>query len=214
MPRVARQRTKYHAATPSNSVFSQRPTPAVESPFSSSNFFASIASTSDSIRPQASATNDIVSAAVSLEAKDEPQQSNVETKGPLPRNKKEKRVRRHQKWVEKMNAVQFAKRQQQKTKDRQSNRSALIRGMNSIQSSLREVQAEIIAKDVLAPEKDTTKTRKSSDTGKIISRKARNKAAIKEEKRFGQVLLHPDFRANPLATIQKHLANTLNTEPK
>ncbi|KAJ2806286.1 hypothetical protein H4R20_001744 [Coemansia guatemalensis] len=197
MPRVARPRTKYHTTT-SSTAFSQRPT--VGEGISSPNFFSSLTPSS---KPT---TTDIVSAPVSLAPPNEP---NSVTNLTEPRTKKEKRVQRHQRWVEKMNAAQFAQRQQQKARDRQSDRSALIRGMSSMQSSLKEVQAGIVA-EVLSLGKEA----KKAETGNVVSRKARNKAAIREEKRFGQVLRHPDFRANPLATIRQHLANTLTPDSK
>ncbi|KAJ2558884.1 hypothetical protein EV175_000588 [Coemansia sp. RSA 1933] len=131
------------------------------------------------------------------------------------RTKKTKRIERHKKWMEKIDAAQTAKRERQRKEGRATDKSALIRGLGGIQESLRDIQAQVLAKGLLSLDEKKKERRKSSssnDNGVPRSRKARNNAAIKEEKRFGQILLHPAFQANPLATIRQHLANTLGTE--
>ncbi|KAJ1664095.1 hypothetical protein IW140_004308 [Coemansia sp. RSA 1813] len=160
MPRVTRQRTKFHKS-------------------------------------------DISSAPVLLEQQDEPE----------TRTKKTKRIERHKKWMEKIDAAQGAKKERQRQEGRATSKSALIRGLGNMQESLRDIQAQVLAKGLLSlDEKKEGSTRKNNNGGVPKSRKARNNAAIKEEKRFGQVLLHPAFQANPLATIRQHLANTLGSD--
>ncbi|KAJ2716597.1 hypothetical protein H4R19_000550 [Coemansia spiralis] len=127
-----------------------------------------------------------------------------------PSGKKAKRVARHKQWIEKLDAAQTAQRQQRKKQARAADKSALIRGMDGMQQSLREVQAQVLALDMLAPQRPAVAVTNSKHNT-IVSRKARNKAARAEEKRFGQVLRHPAFHADPLATIREHLANTLGT---
>ncbi|KAJ2705176.1 hypothetical protein FB645_002656 [Coemansia sp. IMI 203386] len=133
--------------------------------------------------------------------------------------KKEKRLEKHNKWMDKMNQARQTKRQEQKQQGRETNKSALIRGMRTLDDSLREVRAEIVANHLLKlGNASTSKNGSGGTTGNSAdrnsgsnpkSRKARNKAAIVEEKRFTQVLAHPAFKANPLATIREHLSNTL-----
>ncbi|KAJ2223972.1 hypothetical protein IWW45_008207 [Coemansia sp. RSA 485] len=119
-----------------------------------------------------------------------------------------------------MNQARQTKRQEQKQQGRETNKSALIRGMRTLDDSLREVRAEIVANHLLKLGSASTSKQHGSGgaTGNSAgrnsgsnpkSRKARNKAAIVEEKRFTQVLAHPAFKANPLATIREHLSNTL-----
>ncbi|KAJ1801644.1 hypothetical protein LPJ59_000133 [Coemansia sp. RSA 2399] len=130
------------------------------------------------------------------------------------RTKKTKRIERHKKWMEKIDAAQVAKKERQRQEGRATDKSALIRGLGGMKESLRDIQAQALAEGLLSLDE---KKKKAGEPGKNNnnnnsvprSRKARNNAAIKEEKRFGQVLLHPAFQANPLATIRQHLANTL-----
>lgn len=172
MPRVNRQRTKYHH-----------------------HHHTATDKTED--------TGDLVSAPVSLLPSTENPTTN--------KSKKEKRVERHKKWMDKINVAQTQKKKEQLQQGRSTNKSALIRGMGGLQESLREAQAEIMAQHLLSlekkPEKQQQKPTNRQNAPK--SRKARGKAAIKEEKRFGQILKHPAFQTNPLATIRQHLANTL-----
>ncbi|KAJ2402800.1 hypothetical protein GGI23_000455 [Coemansia sp. RSA 2559] len=135
------------------------------------------------------------------------------------RTKKTKRIERHKKWMEKIDAAQVARKERQRQEGRATDKSALIRGLGGMKESLRDIQAQILAKGLLSLDETKTKTKKAGESGKnnnnnnVVpkSRKARNNAAIKEEKRFGQILLHPAFQANPLATIRQHLANTLGS---
>ncbi|KAJ1642812.1 hypothetical protein J3B02_000514 [Coemansia erecta] len=152
------------------------------------------------------APTDIVSAAVPLV------DPSVEQSEPR-QTKKVKRLEKHAKWMEKMNQVQQSKRLEQRQQGRETNKSALIRGMRTLDDTLREVRAEMAASHLLKlGNKAANKGQKGTGESKANnpkSRKARNKAAIVEEKRFTQVLAHPAFKANPLATIREHLSNTL-----
>ncbi|RUS20446.1 ribosome biogenesis protein SLX9-domain-containing protein [Endogone sp. FLAS-F59071] len=49
---------------------------------------------------------------------------------------------------------------------------------------------------------------------KVTSKKGRKNTAVKEILRFQKVLQHPAFKASPLATIQQHVKNTLETVQK
>ncbi|KAJ2881355.1 hypothetical protein H4R27_004140 [Coemansia aciculifera] len=185
MPRVTKERTKYHA-----------PKAAVAAP-----------------KPTSDAGN-IVSAPVSL-AVNSDTATNIEKDVTQLKSKRAKRADRHQKWMDKIGAAQTKQKLEQRQQGRQTNPSALIRGMSGMKASLKEVQAELIAQHLLSlnSKGPTTNVNRPSTTSNAShlpkSRKARDKAAIKEEKRFGQILLHPAFQANPLATIRQHLANTL-----
>ncbi|KAJ1933287.1 hypothetical protein EC988_009167, partial [Linderina pennispora] len=121
------------------------------------------------------------------------------------------------KWMEKMQAARNADRKHKQRKGRSTNKSALIRGMGGLEESLREIQADQLAKDLFAPAKKAKKAAAvGGTTGPLQqgpkSLKAKHKAAIKEEKRFVQILGHPAFKADPLATIRQHLANSLNQQ--
>ncbi|KAJ2037922.1 hypothetical protein H4S03_002661 [Coemansia sp. S3946] len=185
MPRVTKERTKYHAP---KAAAVPKPTPDV---------------------------GNIVSAPVSLTVS-----TNTEKDVTQLKSKRAKRADRHQKWMDKIGAAQTKQKLEQRQQGRQTNPSALIRGMSGMKTSLKEVQAELIAQHLLSlnSKGPTTNRPATSNNASHLpkSRKARDKAAIKEEKRFGQILLHPAFQANPLATIRQHLANTLpqqTTEP-
>ncbi|KAJ1922507.1 hypothetical protein GGI09_002168 [Coemansia sp. S100] len=189
MPRVTKERTKYHAP---KAVAAPKPTPDV---------------------------GNIVSAPVSLTVNNS---TNTEKDVTQLKSKRAKRADRHQKWMDKIGAAQTKQKLEQRQQGRQTNPSALIRGMSGMKTSLKEVQAELIAQHLLSlnSKGPTTNRPATSNNASHLpkSRKARDKAAIKEEKRFGQILLHPAFQANPLATIRQHLANTLpqqqqTTEP-
>ncbi|KAJ2505628.1 hypothetical protein GGI11_006938 [Coemansia sp. RSA 2049] len=135
------------------------------------------------------------------------------------RTKKTKRIDRHKKWMEKIDAARVSKKQRLRQEGRATNKSALVRGLGGMRDSLREIQAQVLAAGLLSldgnerKKGDEIKPMKNTATAESApkSRRARNNAAIKEEKRFGQVLLHPAFQANPLATIRQHLANTLTS---
>ncbi|KAJ2008284.1 hypothetical protein GGI04_001207 [Coemansia thaxteri] len=117
--------------------------------------------------------------------------------------------------MDKIGTAQSTLKKEKKQQARETNPSALIRGMGGIKNSLREVQAELIAQHLLSlgsGSKGTAGAKAPKTPVAVVepkSRKARNKAAIREEKRFGQILQHPAFQASPLATIRQHLANTL-----
>ncbi|KAJ2621926.1 hypothetical protein H4R22_005216 [Coemansia sp. RSA 1290] len=209
MPRIARERTKYHASTRPQAVVGMAAAASKPASAVPSDFFASIlpqpqpASTAARTLPTAAAT-DIASAPVPLAT------GTADAEKELPRQtKKAKRVERHKKWLDKLNTAQALQRQQQRQQSRLTDKSALVRGMSQMQSSLRQVQAEMIAAD-LSGNSATRPKQKQPDIPK--SRKARNRAAIQEEQRFSQVLQHPAFKADPLATIRKHLSNTLQQQ--
>ncbi|KAJ1727116.1 hypothetical protein LPJ61_004753, partial [Coemansia biformis] len=187
MPRVARERTKYHASSNASSALLGRPsaaaTPAATHATPSPSFFAALLPATTPA-PQLAKKQDIVSAPIALNTPAATTKEGPEEAGPGRKNKKEKRIERHKKWIEKLDAAQAAQRQHKKKQARAADKSALIRGMDGIQESLREVQAQVLAKDLLALEKKTTETAPNKNTA--VSRKARNKAALKEEKRFGQ----------------------------
>ncbi|KAJ2488496.1 hypothetical protein IWW37_004767 [Coemansia sp. RSA 2050] len=183
MPRVAKERTKYHAPKAA-AVSLPKSTPDV---------------------------GDIVSAPVPLAAPAKAAEKDVTQP---PKSKRAKRADRHQKWMDKIGAAHTQQKLEQRQRGRQTNPSALIRGMTGMKASLKEVQAELIAQHLLSltssnNNNKSTSVRAASAAQLPKSRKARDKAAVKEERRFGQVLLHPAFQANPLATIRQHLANTL-----
>ncbi|KAJ2698888.1 hypothetical protein H4218_003013 [Coemansia sp. IMI 209128] len=178
MPRVTKERTKYHAP---------KAAPAT--------------------KPVTDAGN-IVSAPVPLTDKASEKKDVAQ---PL-KSKRAKRADRHQKWMDKIGAAHTQQKLEQRQQGRQTNPSALIRGMTGMKASLKEVQAELIAQHLLSLNKNPgVKIESVAQLPK--SRKARDKAAVREEKRFGQILLHPAFQANPLATIRQHLANTLPQQP-
>ncbi|KAJ2722340.1 hypothetical protein GGI07_003364 [Coemansia sp. Benny D115] len=159
----------------------------------------------------ATAKVDIVSAPVLLS---DPAAEDPDSK--QPKTKKAKREERHARWLNKLDTARSAQRNARKQEARAANPSALIRGMGAMSDSLREVRAEMATKYLLSleaaankPAVSQTKNKQQSGELNPKSRKARNKAAVREEKRFGQVLAHPAFRANPLETIRLHLANTL-----
>ncbi|KAJ1720016.1 hypothetical protein LPJ53_005308 [Coemansia erecta] len=161
---------------------------------------------------------DIVSAPVPLSTATEAE-AEAESTGPRA-TKKEKRALKHNKWMDKMKQAQVAQRQEQRQKSRALDKSALVRGMRSLDESLREVRAEMAADYLLKLGKNTAAARAANagrqqqqqKANEPRSQKARNRAAIREEKRFTQILVHPAFQANPLATIRQHLANTLSSQ--
>ncbi|KAJ1963458.1 hypothetical protein GGI12_002043 [Dipsacomyces acuminosporus] len=162
--------------------------------------------------PAVEKPNDIVSAPISIYPEASKSLSADETEEGTRTTKKGKRVDRHKKWMEKMNAAQATKKKQNLKSGRATNKSALIRGMSGIQSSLKEIQVEQMAQDLLSLPKPTAKDSGmvSSNGSSLKSRKAKNRVAAREEKRFNQILDHPAFQANPLATIRQHLQNTLS----
>ncbi|KAI8325755.1 hypothetical protein GQ54DRAFT_325357 [Martensiomyces pterosporus] len=235
MPRVKRERAKYHTTTPAATAKPATAAGAAVGPAlafgrpsgaaaagssaataSSQSLFAGFGALT---KPAADGDADIVSAPVSIypasDSAPKGSGGNDEEETPAGRvTKKGKRVERHKKWMEKISAAQTMQKKQKTRRGRETNKSALIRGMGAIQDSLRDIQADQMAKDLLFP---SAKTRSqgaaqsatpTADRG-LKTRKAKNKAAVNEEKRFNQILGHPAFQANPLATIRQHLANTL-----
>ncbi|KAJ2474612.1 hypothetical protein IWW56_005796 [Coemansia sp. RSA 2131] len=205
MPRISRERTKYHASTRSGpaAVDNHRQTPA-----SPANFFTSVLST---------ATPDIASAPISLTTAlsgtaSLSNPSPVTRKEPV--SKKGKRVERHKKWIDKLATAQAQQRQEQRHLSRQTDPSALVRGMSQMHHSLRDIQAEIMAGDLLSLDTNKNKQNAQQKSNIPVSRKARARAAVKEEQRFAQVLQHPAFKADALATIREHLSNTLSKSTK
>ncbi|KAJ1851627.1 hypothetical protein LPJ76_005978 [Coemansia sp. RSA 638] len=205
MPRISRERTKYHASTRSGpaAVGNHRQTPTP-----SSNFFTSVLST---------ATPDIASAPISLTTA-LPDTASLSNPSPVTRkepvSKKGKRVERHKKWIDKLATAQAQQRQEQRHLSRQTDPSALVRGMSQMHHSLRDIQAEIMASDLLSLDTNKNKQNAQQKSNIPVSRKARARAAVKEEQRFAQVLQHPAFKADALATIREHLSNTLSKSTK
>ncbi|KAJ2775708.1 hypothetical protein H4R18_005952 [Coemansia javaensis] len=151
---------------------------------------------------------DIASAPVPLAAAaEEPPEAGRADRG----SKKARRVERHQQWVEKMEAAQAARRAERRQQARAADRSALVRGMGALQASIREVQAEGLL--LQADHRAAAKPGRGR-AGAPMSQKARARAAVREGARFGQVLRHPAFQADALATIREHLANTLGGKPE
>ncbi|KAJ2446375.1 hypothetical protein GGF42_005709 [Coemansia sp. RSA 2424] len=199
MPRAAKERTKYHTAK-SGAVAASKPTPDAGNIVS-----APVPLAVGSSNSEAAATHTEKDAATQL------------------KSKRAKRADRRKKWMDQIGAAQTQQKLEKRQQGRQTNKSALIRGMTEIKSSLREVQAELIAQHLLSLGNSKSPAAASAvsrppaagnATHLPKSRKARDKAAVKEEKRFGQILLHPAFKANPLATIRQHLANTLPAATK
>ncbi|KAJ2158661.1 hypothetical protein GGF46_003594 [Coemansia sp. RSA 552] len=100
--------------------------------------------------------------------------------------KKEKKKDKREKWLAKLDTAQTKRRQ-----ERKAPKSVLLQGLGALKESLGQV-------DVRPEEKKPSS----------LSTKARGRVAKEEEERFGLILKHPAFRADPLGTIRQHLQNS------
>ncbi|KAJ3071993.1 hypothetical protein HDU98_004481 [Podochytrium sp. JEL0797] len=114
--------------------------------------------------------------------------------------KKEKRVARRDKWLEKMNGVYSARANADKRKKKKE--------VFGVAADLEDIQ-QILE----APEMETEQPAKEPvakpGKKKPVSQKARTKEGINEMLRMQNILTHKAFKSNPLATIRTHLKNTI-----
>ncbi|XP_022109325.1 protein FAM207A-like isoform X2 [Acanthaster planci] len=101
--------------------------------------------------------------------------------------KKEKMKLRHDKWLEKIDTIQMAKRNKKNAKKRSER--PIIGDLNPLNQALPEL-SEIIA----------------------LSHRKTQEANLEESTRFKQVLRHSAFKSNPFSTINEHLKNKLQEE--
>ncbi|KAI9009728.1 ribosome biogenesis protein SLX9-domain-containing protein [Gaertneriomyces semiglobifer] len=112
------------------------------------------------------------------------------------RNKKQKRQQRHERWLEKLGTV-YSERKGKKTKGGDPGKL--------IMDDIRDILPTVLAQPIATSSATTTTPSKP----KPVSQSARRKTGVSEIVRLQKVLLHPTFRNNPIATIKRHLQNTI-----
>ncbi|KAJ3028865.1 UNVERIFIED_CONTAM: hypothetical protein HDU68_000738 [Siphonaria sp. JEL0065] len=118
--------------------------------------------------------------------------------------KKEKRVQRREKWLEKLSGVYSARSIADKKKKKKQ--------LFGVAADLEDIQAALAEDDLVAPELVNEQQRPKQATAqkkKPVSQKARTKEGIQEMLRLQSVMGHKSFKSNPLATIRTHLKNTI-----
>lgn len=134
-----------------------------------------------------------------LEIKDEELQS---------RTKKDRRKIRHEKFLKKLHASKIVEENDKKAKERQ--KTVITGDLNPLTLALQDIDSFsfLCQIDKNKRKNNKKKTKKPSNS----SEKRRQKAQLSDMERFQQVLDHPAFQSNPLATIDEHVRNVIKTE--
>ncbi|XP_071791508.1 ribosome biogenesis protein SLX9 homolog [Asterias amurensis] len=122
--------------------------------------------------------------------------------------KKDKMKMRHDKWLQKIETIQVAKRSAKEAK-RRSERP-IIGDLNPLNQALPEL-SEIIA----LSQRKTQEAQKAVDKRQhkgTLKAKERQQLLLEESSRFKQVLRHAAFKTNPFAAITQHLKNKMEQE--
>ncbi|XP_038048796.1 protein FAM207A-like [Patiria miniata] len=122
--------------------------------------------------------------------------------------KKEKMKLRHDKWLEKMETIQVAKRNKKNAKKRSER--PIIGDLNPLNQALPEL-SEIIALSHRKTQESKKAQEKKEHKG-TMKVKDRQQLLLEESTRFKQVLKHSAFKSNPFSTINEHLKNKLQEE--
>ncbi|KAJ3167288.1 hypothetical protein HDU88_002206 [Geranomyces variabilis] len=135
--------------------------------------------------------------------------------------KRDKRQQRHDRWMEKLGGVY---KKDSKKKKKQDVGSLNLETLTDFLPSLAEQRpfesimgATQPSVDGLSPvavrttASDTSNHLKPKAKGPV-SQSARRKAGVSEILRLQEVLRHPTFKSNPLATVRQHLENNMALE--
>ncbi|KAI9340469.1 ribosome biogenesis protein SLX9-domain-containing protein [Obelidium mucronatum] len=128
-------------------------------------------------------------------------------------SKKDKRVQRREKWLEKLSGVYTSRSIAEKRKKK----VALFGVAADLQDIQGALEQTLTATDDNIPELVNDEAGQSGKKSvqavpqkkKPVSQKARTKEGINEMLRLQSVMKHKAFKSNPLATIKTHLKNTL-----
>ncbi|XP_075911134.1 ribosome biogenesis protein SLX9 homolog [Petromyzon marinus] len=123
-------------------------------------------------------------------------------------SKKDKRKMRHDRFLEKIEAIKIA-RQKQLERIKRS-KTAVVGDMHTLANALPEL-GQLSATVAENPSKCTSDSLQRSNPSKITKSK-RKKMLEDELSRHAQVLSHPAFKADPLAAISEHLRNKMKQE--
>ncbi|KAK2143796.1 hypothetical protein LSH36_812g00055 [Paralvinella palmiformis] len=113
--------------------------------------------------------------------------------------KKDKQQLRRGLWLKKVETLQEAKKEAAAKRKRQQ--TAVVGDMQPLEDTLPTL--ELLLKDV---RERSTQSNKPKPT---LKEKQRKKQMLEDISTFKQVLQHPVYRHNPLATIKEHLQNKL-----
>ncbi|KAK9729679.1 hypothetical protein K7432_000085 [Basidiobolus ranarum] len=117
----------------------------------------------------------------------------------LNSSKKEKRKQRHENWLSKLHTAH-----QELKKNRKKDTSL---NMTMFKEVLPNIEADKQNKD------QNKLSQENMSKKRVATKKGRKNTALQEIVRFQNILKHPNFRQNPLQTIQQHVANTVETRP-
>lgn len=132
-------------------------------------------------------------------------------KGNQQLKKKDKRKLRHEKWLEKVDAIQQTKKRQKERMKRA--KTPVVGDLEPMMSALPELSEIIRMSEEAGKRADKRRQELGSQSKKnTLKRKQRQKLLDTEKGRFHQVLRHTAFKANPFVTINKHLALKIQQE--
>ncbi|KAJ1913503.1 hypothetical protein H4219_005182 [Mycoemilia scoparia] len=223
MPRVTRERTKYHhrhlGQTKKPSIGLPLVTPQTDSTVQNPGDIGKHVLMANQLDfGTSSKQNDIVSEKVLIEDKTMADDSAVcnaiSTKALIREapNKKSKRNLRHKLWLEKLSASKAAMKEEERRKSKKAQKSALMRGMDDMIDDIRNIANKGFSQNgaTFGRKQDANENNRSNKGG-IKSSKARNKIGKQEMKRFDTILQHSAYSADPLASIRQHI---IKTQPK
>lgn len=133
----------------------------------------------------------------------------IEDEETLHQTKKDRRKIRHEKFLKKLHVSKMVKENDKKAKERQ--KTVITGDLNPLTLALLDIDnlSSSCNKDK-KKRKNTKKPRDKKDCSSSETKK--QKAQLSDFERFHQVLAHPTFKSNPLATIDEHVRNVIKSE--
>lgn len=187
MPKVRRQRTKYHYSKP-------------EEPQKSSVGY-DLSEITESLREEAAPTpaNDELSNSTDIDS--------TAGQASAVLSKKAKRESRRNEWLKKMGAIHSQQVRAKEAKKRQQ--TAVVGDVMPLHDALDEM-AQILATTSSSKGKARLEQQEKG-RARVVSRNKRRMVLADENKRFQAVLSNHHFKANPLNAVAQHLKRSCNT---
>ncbi|KAI8047074.1 ribosome biogenesis protein SLX9-domain-containing protein [Gilbertella persicaria] len=123
--------------------------------------------------------------------------------------KDEKKKKRHEEWLQKLDRSYVAKKKMQKKQDKKTNLNVDLGGIGDILNDI-QVKPKSEFASQATHEKKLENKQPAIPSNKIKSKKAKKQAELQEMLRMQKVMQHGAFKQNPLDTIRQHVQNTFS----
>uniref|UniRef100_A0A4W3H8S3 Protein FAM207A n=1 Tax=Callorhinchus milii TaxID=7868 RepID=A0A4W3H8S3_CALMI len=127
-------------------------------------------------------------------------------------SKKEKMKQRHERWLQKIDAIKLTEQKKKAQKKRKA--TPVVGDMQPLADALPELSDLISASKVAETKKSKSKSKKKPEPT-VFSKMhpAQKRKLIDEEvSRFRATIVDPTFKANPLAAVSEHLLKRMRQE--